>query len=74
LVFGLPDRSLVRLSVHDTTGRLVKLLIDRQLEPGWHKTTWDGRSEQGQRVASGLYLVELRADGRAIRQKLVLLK
>jgi len=35
---------------------------------------WDGRNEMGERVASGVYIYQLRADGKAFARKMVILK
>lgn len=74
LLLGIPERSMVRLSVHDTAGRLVRVVAEGELEAGWHEATWDGRNEQGQRLASGIYFTELEAGGRAVQRKVVMLK
>jgi hypothetical protein len=39
-----------------------------------HTARWDGRDENGQALASGVYLARLVAGGRAAELKLVLLK
>ncbi len=71
---GIPERGVVRLSVHDTAGRLVRIVVAGEMDVGWHEATWDGRNEDGQRVASGIYFAELEAGGRAAQRKVVMLK
>jgi hypothetical protein len=56
IVFTLPAEGPVRLSVHDATGRRVRLLLDEPRPAGRHSVTWNARG-----VASGVYWV--RADG-----------
>jgi len=58
-------------------GRLVRTLVDAgsgMLTPGVHAVTWDGKDEQGRRVATGVYFSKLKACGRTAKRKLVLLK
>jgi hypothetical protein len=73
-VLGIPARSRVRLSIHDAMGRLVKVLLDGPVEPGWRRATWDGRNDQGQPAAAGVYFTALKAGDDAIHRKIVLLK
>jgi hypothetical protein len=62
----LPSAGHATLSIHDTSGRLVRHLGADLRSAGLHGLTWDGRDENGRRVASGVYLVRLRtADGQA---------
>jgi flagellar hook assembly protein FlgD len=55
-------------------GRLVKVLLDGPVEPGWRRATWDGRNDQGQPAAAGVYFTALKAGDDAIHRKIVLLK
>jgi flagellar hook assembly protein FlgD len=51
------------LSVHDVSGRLVRVLVDNDLPTGPRTVTWDGTDEAGQRVPGGVYFYELRWNG-----------
>ncbi len=65
----------VRLAVYTPTGRLVKILENRSLEPGLYRSSWDGTDESGRTAASGIYIARLIVDGRKqFTRKLVLLK
>ena len=70
----LPEARPVEASVYDHTGRLVRVLCDRDLPPGHHRYIWDGRSGNGHRVASGVYLVKVRAGADEIRQRVIVLR
>ena len=61
LRFDLPGSALVHLAIYDLRGRLVRSLVDEELPPGAHATTWDGRDEAGAQVASGTYLARIDA-------------
>ncbi len=72
--YDLPRDSLVRLSVYDVAGRLVRTLVDgEEISAGRWKAVWDGRDWTGRAVASGIYFCRLKAgDYRAsIRMTLV---
>jgi len=64
----------VKLIVYDIRGRRVKTLIDSDLEPGSHKIHWDGRNDQRESVASGIYLYALNVRGERFTRKMTVLK
>ncbi len=65
--------SPVTLTVYDITGKVVRRLLDRALPPGSHTFTWDARSDNGERVASGCYLYVLAREEERRSGKIVLL-
>jgi hypothetical protein len=65
----------VRLTVHDIQGRLVKVLHDGGLARGVvHSFIWDGKDEDGNLAASGVYFTRAEMEGRTSSRKMVLLK
>jgi len=74
LTFGLPEAGRATLAIYDVTGALVRRLVDGELAAGEHAAFWDGRSDRGQAVGSGVYVARLAAAGRELTQKLQLLK
>lgn len=63
LRFDLASATRARLEVFDLAGRRVALLADRELAPGSYDIPWDGRSESGGALGSGLYFVRLTTRG-----------
>jgi len=47
------------LEVRNITGGLVRRLVDEPAAPGIFSAVWDGRNDQGERVASGVYYYQL---------------
>lgn len=72
LRFETPVSGLVQLDLFDVRGRRVARLIDRILPAGPHQVDWNGRSDTGRDLPSGLYLARLRADGQDRTTKLLL--
>jgi subtilisin-like proprotein convertase family protein len=72
--FDLPRPARVELAVFDLGGRRVATLASELLPAGRHQRTWEGRDGQGRPVASGLYVLRLRAEGRTLTRKALLLK
>jgi len=57
--YQLAVAGAVKLTLHDTAGRLVRVLVDRVESAGRHHVTWSGRGETGELVASGRYILSL---------------
>ena len=65
---GAASPSHATVSVFDVSGRRVAVLADRQFGAGTNAVSWDGSSD-GSPLPSGVYFVELRANGeRAVRK------
>ena len=65
------------LAVYDLRGRLVRTLVDDNLEAGSYDGAyrWDGRDGRGQGVNSGTYFYRLELDGRVVgARKMMLVK
>ena len=67
---ALPERSDVRLDVFDALGRRVDTLLDGPLGAGRHDVRWTPAGE----LASGVYVVRLRAGGRTATQTVVVVR
>jgi len=72
--FGIPElenRDVpVTMRVYNTSGQVVKTLVQMHMEPGRYTVLWNGDLDQGGQVTNGLYLLELRIPGH--RQTLTL--
>ena len=72
LRFSLAETAPTELAVYNTTGQKVAQLIDGPRGAGSYTLQWDGRDHDGRDLATGTYLVRLRA-GRQIRESKLLL-
>lgn len=64
----------VKLTVYDITGRLVKTLINENLESRVSRVQWNGKNEKGMEVPSGIYLYRLTSGDFISTKKLILLR
>jgi subtilisin family serine protease len=64
LRFTLAAPADVRLRILDAAGRVVAELADRRFGAGAQAVAWDGRNARGERVAPGIYLAAIAADGK----------
>lgn len=73
--FGVeaPIGSRLRLVVYDVQGRRARTLLDTEAWAGRGVVRWDGRTDDGARVGSGVYFVKLvtPSDTRSVRLPLV---
>ncbi len=72
--FTLPRPGRVTLAVHDLLGRRVATLLDDVRPAGDHALTWRGTDDGGRTVASGTYVMRLRAGEELRTVKAVLLR
>ncbi len=67
--FDVPKSTQVSLRVYDMLGRKVAELVNDRVATGTHRVSFDGG-----KIATGVYIVKLEADGKLAVKKLVLLK
>ena len=62
LTYELPAASVVTLKVYNANGQAIATVADEQaLGSGQHVASWDGRTQSGERAASGMYFFRLMA-------------
>jgi flagellar hook assembly protein FlgD len=74
LQFDLPEPVDVTLSVYDVMGRRVATLVQERLPSGSHDITWQGRGQNGQALASGVYFMRLTAGDRTATRRLTIVR
>ena len=72
--FSLRSAENVKLEIFNVQGRKVRTLIEAPMAAGEHTIQWDGRSESGNRVASGVYMYRLQAGEFTDSKKMTLVK
>jgi hypothetical protein len=74
LRFTLTRVGRVRLTVSDAAGRRVRLVHDGVLPAGPHRVSYELQDAAGRALASGLYVIRLEAEGRALTKRLVAMR
>lgn len=72
--FTVPERGRAALSIYNVKGELVRTLIDRVVDAGEVRVTWDGTDRFGRQLASGVYFYRLRAGDLEMSRKMILLR
>lgn len=72
--YSIPFVSKVAVRIFDATGRGVKTLIASSQQPGDYALIWDGRDDQGRKLAAGIYFYQLEAEGqfKAIKKTILI--
>ena len=77
--YELGQETEVQIQIYNTNGQLVRQLDIGLQGPGRYVNRqkaayWDGRTEQGERVASGIYFYQLQAGDYMAIKRMVILK
>jgi flagellar hook assembly protein FlgD len=72
--YQLPSEALVKIHVFNVAGQMVRTLVNGKENAGYKSVAWDGRSESGARVASGVYFYRLEAGSFAATKKMVVIR
>jgi len=72
--FTLAKSGFVTLQVYDVLGREVRTLVSEELSSGYKSVIWDGRNDEGDEVASGVYFCQLKVGDFSQPKKMLLLK
>lgn len=72
--YDLPLSGRIRLTVYNLLGQTVKTLVSGRVPAGNHEVSWDGKSDAGQSVSSGVYIYRLEADGLVKSRKMLILR
>ena len=69
--FELAQAGEVDLSVHDVSGRRVRLLTCGSVAAGMRALSWDGRDDGGRAVSSGIYFLRLKTATERVSRRIV---
>jgi len=72
--FYLKEKSHVLLEVYNIKGELVRTLVNKEFEPGKRNIVWNGKDNQHQMTASGVYFYRMQSMGYESIKKMILLK
>lgn len=72
--YSVHQPGLVELNIYDLQGALIRHLVTASQPAGVHQVTWDGRTDSGSLVPSGVYFCRAKAGHQSSSLKLVLLK
>ncbi len=68
---GVPKETDVEIVAFDVTGRQVRMLAKGPHAPGESTLVWDLRSNDGQRLSTGVYMVRARIGDQVINRRVI---
>lgn len=74
LKYGIPEKSYVSLIVYDLKGNIVKTIDSGTRQAGWHSYSWNGTTESGVQVPTGIYFARIQAGTYSQVVKMLFLK
>jgi hypothetical protein len=72
--YSIAESGNVSLTVYNIIGQEVVRLVDAQQAAGRYEVTWDGSSNSGEKVSSGIYFYRLNTDNNFAIKKMLLMK
>ena len=72
--FYLPVRSVVRISIYNLSGRLVRVLLEEDLFPGPINVECDGRDDKEKYVPIGVYIFQVEGVGEVRKGTITVLR
>jgi hypothetical protein len=73
LRFTLPTRARATLRIHDLAGRVIRTLLDAEIDGGTRSLTWDARDDRGMRVPGGTYFARFMVGDHVSHRTLILI-
>jgi flagellar hook assembly protein FlgD len=70
--FAVTRRVRAKVRIYDARGRLIRNLLDAEVEQGYHSLVWAGRTTSGHPASAGVYFVRLEAEGKIKTAKAIL--
>jgi hypothetical protein len=74
IAFSVPKQTPVKIVIYGLSGDVVATVVNQTMSAGNYRITWNGRSDDGRSVASGVYFYHLQAEGFTATKKMTLLK
>lgn len=62
------------IKIFNIMGEEIRTLLDNEHEPGFFRLRWDGKDRNGNTVASGVFLYQLRAGNFSQARKMSLVR
>lgn len=72
--FSVPKAAPVSVRVYDVHGREVAKLVDESMSPGVYRVPWNGKTDDGRDLASGIYFAQILSGASRQSVRLTMLK
>ena len=74
IAYSIREAGPVTIEVYNVAGRVVRTLLNNELDAGSGYVMWNGTNDSGEKCASGVYFYRIQAPGFEASNKMVMLK
>ncbi len=74
ITYSIPEKAEVKLTIFNALGQEVATLLNTTQNAGTYQYTWNGYSNGGVKLTSGIYFCHLKAGSFVATQKMIMLK
>ena len=71
---NIPIENHVRIKIYNILGKEVKTLVDQKMKSGKNVVKWNGKNDEGIKVAGGVYLYSIQVENYKQTKKMIMLK
>jgi len=72
--FFLNEPGEVTIDIYNIKGQLVRSLVNNSYQAGTHRIIWDGKSDNGREVVSGVYFSRMETGDYSGVRKMIMMK
>jgi len=72
--YAIPKSGTVSLKIYNIKGQLVKAIVNEYKEKGYYTEIWNGRNDNGKKLANGIYFYKIKIEGKSKVKKMLLLR
>ena len=72
--YQVPENGLGELYIYNVLGQKVRTLVNDVKSAGTYQVLWDGRDDAGNRLATGMYIYQLRGKNAMITKRMIMVK
>ena len=72
--YDLPNDFHTIVTVFDVMGKHVKTLVDENQSAGFKTIRWDAKNDEGESVAAGMYIYQIKSGVNIASKKMILLR
>jgi flagellar hook assembly protein FlgD len=70
--FTLKQNSFVKFEILNAYDKVIKVLINKELQAGSHSVSWDGRDANGSKVVEGIYFYTITINKKSTSKMLIM--
>jgi FlgD Ig-like domain len=72
--YVLPKPGKVKIAIYNISGQLVRNLYEKEQQAGLQRINWDGLSDSGAQIASGMYICKVSFEQEQLVSRLIFIK